>query len=218
MSAAIMEIEEFDSKEEKWFSYYLSELKQRGLIQRWEYQPETFILSDEYKQHVFVEKKNHNQITDVKLLNPHSYTPDFKIVWDKSAHGKLYWQQGGAYKQGAAKYSKPRRDAFIPFVAYHIGTDEICTLVDVKGTFGASDRAFSITQKWMATRGMFVQKVVVSLCEKGIFYKSFFPRIVVAEEVYKRDGKRGSNEWKAGDSKIKVEVKLIEHWLRDDQR
>ena len=67
----------------------------------------------------------------------------------------------------------------------------------------------------MASQGTFVQKIVISLCEKGLFYKTFFPRFVVASEVYKKDYKRkGKLIAKEGDSKIKVDIRLIEKWLK----
>ena len=209
-----MEIDSFDSKEEKWFSYYLSELKAHGLISDWEYQPETYVLCDEATKHVFIKKRKHNEPTTIKLLNGAEYTPDFKVTWNKKAEGICYWLSGGVYDKGVFPYSKTRRDNFVPFVAYMSGSGEITSIIDTKGTFGASDRAFSLTQKWMMSKGLFVQKVVVSLCDKGVFHRSFFPRVVVAEEVYKRDGKRGDKSWKAGDSKIKVEIRLIEKWLK----
>lgn len=210
-----MKVEGFDSKEEKWFNYYLSELKQKGYINEFYYQPETFTLCDEYHKNVFVKRKNHNKPTEVKLLNGAVYSPDFLIEWNKKAHGILFWWGGGVYEQGATRYSKPRRDAFIPFVAQSTEDQQIVSWIDVKGTFGMSDRSFSLTQKWVASKGLFVQKIVISLCEKGLFYRSGFPRVVVAEETYKKDYKRGGKTLAhAGDSKIKVEIKLLEHWLK----
>ena len=86
------------------------------------------------------------------------------------------------------------------------------TWVDVKGTFsGAHGLAkFSIIQKWLLTNGTFIQKVVVSLDEKSIFAKTFTPRTIVSQEVYKKDCRYG----KEGDSKLKYEPRLLEHYLR----
>lgn len=211
----LFDIENFDSKEEMWFSYYLSELKERGFIKDFIHQPYTFTMTEPYMSNMFVEKRNHNEQKDVKLLNESTYTPDFEITWDKKANGLLYWVQGGVYKRGAYPYSKPRRDYFVPFVANTNGLGQTLSYVDVKGTFGASDRSFSLTQKFMASQGTFVQKIVISLCEKGLFYKTFFPRFVVASEVYKKDYKRkGKLIAKEGDSKIKVDIRLIEKWLK----
>lgn len=219
MSAATMEIEKFDSVEEKWFSYYLSELKAQGLVKSYEYQPASFQLSEEYKRYVFIKKKNHNEPASVKLLNGHIYTCDYRIVWNKCAEGIAFWREGGVYEKGMFPYSKPRRDSFIPFVAHNTNDMEIVTLLDVKGAVvgrnNSSGVTFGLNQKWLASQGVFVQKVVVSLCEKGLFYRSFFPRAVVVEEVYKRDYKRGGKILAhEGDSKIKVEIRLIEKWLK----
>lgn len=209
----LIEADSFASKEEKWFSYYLAELKARGYVKKYVYQPDSYELSSEFRVHIYETRKDHNELVDIKMLNGHSYTADFLVEWTNKAKNKLFWEVGGVYPKGAVKYSKTRRDAFIPFMGCRNKDREIVSVIDTKGTFGASDRSFSITQKWMASQGVYVQKVVVSLCEKGIFYRTFFPRAVVAEEVYKKDGRRGNVSWKAGDSKIKVDVKLIEHWL-----
>lgn len=69
---------------------------------------------------------------------------------------------------------------------------------------------FPIIQKWLMSKGTFVQKVVVTLDEKGIFSRSFTPRSVIANEVYKKNCKFG----KEGDSKLKYEPKLIEQWTK----
>ena len=60
------------------------------------------------------------------------------------------------------------------------------------------------------SKGVFVQKVVVSLCEKSIFYRTFTPRTVVSGEVYKKDYK----DKKAGESKLKYKPVLIEHFVK----
>lgn len=219
MSTATMQIEQFDSIEEKWFSYYLSELKTHGLVDHYEYQPESFILSDEYHKSLYIKKKNHNELTDVKLLNGHVYTPDFLIHWNKRAEGIAFWKDGGVYDKGVFPYSKPRRDSFIPFVAHSINDGDMVTYLDVKGAMvgrnNTSGVTFPLNQKWLASKGLFIQKIVVSLCEKGLFFRTFFPRATVAEEVYKRDYKRGGKILaQEGDSKIKVEIRLIEKWLK----
>jgi hypothetical protein len=57
----------FDSKEEQWFSWWLDELKEKGLIQWYE------------------RSKPYNLFNGEKelKLRAHEYTPDFDIYWDE---------------------------------------------------------------------------------------------------------------------------------------
>lgn len=214
----LMDTPKFDSVEEKWFEYYLSELKQHGYIHDYEYHPETFVLSDAQYANVFIKMKTFNKPKEVKFLNESKYTPDFIINWTNKAKDVFYWTSGGVYEKGFYPYSKPNKDNFIPFKAQYDNDGNLFTIVDVKGAVAGRNNnsavSFPINQKFlMKTTQLFVQKVVVSLCEKSIFYKTFFPRTVVAEEVYKKDYKRGGKILAhEGDSKIKVEIKLIEKW------
>jgi hypothetical protein len=211
----LFNVDQFDSKEELWFSYYLSELKQHGYIDNYKHHPKTFVLSDAVYVNVFVKMKTFNKPKKVKLLNESKYTPDFEINWNKKAKDVFYWTDGGVYDKGTYPYSKPNKDNFIPFNAQYDNLGNPFTLVDVKGAVAGRNNnsaiSFPINQKFlMKTTQLFVQKVVVSLCEKGLFYRSFFPRTVVADEKYKRNCTHG----KEGDSKIKVDVRLIEKWLK----
>lgn len=209
--------QEYASKEERWFGYYVSELIEGGWIKEAIYQPNSFLLSEKHESFIYVKKKNHNEIKNIKLLNEHKYTSDWFISWNKKAEGVFYWLKGGVYEQGSFPYSKPRKDAFIPFKAC-VEEDEIYSYIDVKGEFGRNGdmTIFSINQKWMMQKtDLFIQKIVVSLSEKGLFYRTYFPRNVVIEEVYKRDYvKKGKTIAKKGDSKIKVVPKLLQHFIK----
>jgi hypothetical protein len=52
------------------------------------------------------------------------------------------------------------------------------------------------------------------LTPKGLFNRSFTPRTVITDEVYKRDYKRGDVNKKAGDSKLRFEPRLLQHWVK----
>lgn len=203
--------DEFDSKEEMWFFYYLSELKAHGWLKDFVYQPVSFVLSEDVFVPVMNEGKNINKLSKVKLTRGASYTADFKLIWDRKSKGVFCWSDMGVYPKGHFPYRKARANSFIPFYASTHNQDLI-SYVDVKGTnvqaYGLAK--FSIVQKWLYKKGVFVQKIVVSLDEKSIFAKTFFPRTVVSTEVYKRNCKFG----KEGDSKIKCDIKLIESWTK----
>ncbi len=80
--------------------------------------------------------------------------------------------------------------------------------MDVKGGTGSffgknnnSAITFSTNQKWVYSKfGVYVQKIAITLDDKGLFARTFTPRQVVIDEKYKtnRIGK-----WEIGDSKLK---------------
>ena len=78
----------FDSNEEKYFSWYLEELKGRGYINRWEKIETSYELTDGLS-HTYIKKMK--KVNDKELIQtilaPSSYTPDFKIYWNKKAYG-----------------------------------------------------------------------------------------------------------------------------------
>lgn len=201
--------QEFASKEEKLFSYYVGELLEHGHLIEATYQPEPFILSKDVIVHAYEKKKDKNVLIDVKLTRGSSYRADWCLLWSSEAEGIFYWEQGGIYRAGFYPYRKARAGNFIPFFA-----ENCVSYVDIKGGFVARNNTsgvtFPVIQKILSHKGTFVQKVVVSLDEKGIFQRSFTPRNVIRDEVYKRDYK----EFKARESKLRYEPKLIEHFVK----
>jgi len=201
--------QEYDSREEILFSYYVTELLEHGWLEHAEYQPASFVLSEDHLVHAYEQKKDKNVPVNVKLARGHKYTADWKLAWSKKADGVFFWHTGGVYKSGFYPYRKARAGNHVPFYA-----TSRQTYVDIKGGFigrnNTSAITFPINQKMLLTEGVFVQKVVVSLDQKSIFHKTFTPRRVVYEEIYKVDGKHG----KKGHTKLKYEPKLLEQWLR----
>ncbi|HPS30187.1 MAG TPA: hypothetical protein PLZ43_08025 [bacterium] len=61
--------DQFKSDEELYFSWWLDELKEKGIVFRWYYENKEFILADK----AFFDSKT--------LLQEHGYTPDFTICW-----------------------------------------------------------------------------------------------------------------------------------------
>jgi hypothetical protein len=194
------------STEELYFVYYLQELKQHGFISKFEYEPFSFNLFD--GKHFNVQKITKRGTTDaiVKALGVHVYTPDFEIEWTDKALGVFIWQD---YKPTVFERTKPIQAFF--------STWDMNTLVDVKGGSynpknNTSSVTFPLNQKWVWSKyERYIQKVVVSLDDKSIFAKTFTPKKVINEAVYKRDNeKRGI---KQGDSKLKYDVRTITEFI-----
>jgi hypothetical protein len=153
---------EFDSDEERYFSWYLNELTEHGVIREWEYHPKKFLLSDRIV-HVYEKQlKTKSIIKDSVILNNHEYQADFLIRWNPAWFGKVYM----------SLTSKLHVRDFV-FIA---STDRHFTVVDVKGAFAGphnnSAISFPLDQKWVYQRyNIYVQKVI----PKKLFAESFTP-------------------------------------------
>lgn len=199
----------FDSKEEEWFFWYLEELKELGYVD-FKYHPCTFELAPDCAVRASESKRNKKVDKYIKLTKKVSYTPDFKVYWSDKAKGVFTWEILGEYDNNFYPYRKSYHDNFIPFFA-----DNNISYIDVKGEFvgrnNSSGVTFSIKQAWTLNRyGIFVQKVVVGLSEKGIFYRTFTPDKVIKEKVYKTNSKN----WKVGDSMLKYTPVTLKEFIQ----
>lgn len=206
--------DEFASKEERLFSYYISELILGGWLKKAVYQPESFLLTEDKFVFAYEKKKDKNVPVNIKLTRGAKYTADWLLEWDRKSDGIFYWREGGKYKAGFYPYRKARAGNHVPFFATAIDHN-ITSYIDVKGGFtgrnNSSGVTFSNNQKWMMDKGIFIQKVVVTLDEKSVFYKTFTPAQVVIQEIYQKNCKHGEK----GDTKLKFEPKLIEHFVKN---
>lgn len=213
MSQLTMFEQQYASVEEKRFSFYCNELLEGGWLLKATYQPKSFMLTEDAKVHVYVRKKNGNDMTYVKLLNGSEYTADWELLWSPKADGVFTWKEGGVYNKGFYPYSKLHHENFIPF--FSVGNR---SFVDVKGSFAAQGNSSAITfpvkQKMLMQQGIFVQKAVLSLDDKSLFYRTFTPRDIIRDEVYRKDYKKDGVVHEAGTSKLKFTPTLIEKFIK----
>lgn len=196
------------SNEERLFSYYCNELLETGWLDEVVEQPKTFPVFD--GAFGFVYNRGNDSIVkqDVKLLKPQSYTPDFKLVWNKKAEGIFYWHDGMACDKNATTYRKANKNVYIPFYKRE-------SWIDTKGSFVGQNNNSGITfpknqaLMWIAHE-IFVQKIVVSYDEKSIFFRTFTPRNLIISEVYQKDTK----DHKKGDSKLRFSPTLLEQFIK----
>ena len=203
---------QYASTEEVMFSSYVAELLERGWLVDAIYQPRPFLLAPDTHVYAREHTKKGTKESKVKLLNKHIFTADWELTWSEKADGVFTWNTQGTYKHGFYPYRKGYADNFIPF--YEVGG---VSYIDVKGEVvgrnNSSAITFPLNQKWVMASGYYVQKVIVSLKDKSVFARTFTPRRVVVDEVYKKDYKRnGKILAREGDSKIKYEIVLIEHF------
>ena len=136
-----------DSQEEWCMFNWIKEMKERGLLLDYVYQPEHYDLSPRYEYTPYpVMKDKKGNVKTKFLMHPHVYTADFKLMFDAN-NLKLMNYLGQVFKL--------RLDDV---------QDGVLTLVvDVKGTFMSNDggRSFSINQKlMMAVHNIYVSKFV----------------------------------------------------------
>ena len=128
-----------DSSEEWYFYNWVLEAKQLEIVIEYEYQPESFLLTEKAKYTPAFGKPKEKH-----LLAEHSYTADFYLKFDKKYGEKL------------SEFFKIDIDALDG-----VGNPEVW--IDVKAGFNrfGGDRTFSINQKLVYDKhGVFVQKVV----------------------------------------------------------
>lgn len=129
---------DYDSQEEIDFAMWIAEAAQAGYIEKVEYHPEPFLITDKKTIPVEVQLKTKSKTIDKHLLAAHTYQADFKIIFsphfsEKFEHGLLSLKTPNEY------------------------------WIDVKGVFNQNDahRRFSVDQKLVYDKyGIFINKVV----------------------------------------------------------
>ena len=136
-----------DSQEEWCMFNWIKDMKERGLLLDYVYQPEHYDLSPRYEYTPYpVMKDKKGNVKTKFLMHPHVYTADFKLMFDANNLNLMNY---------LGQVFKLRLDDV---------NDGVLTLVvDVKGTFMSNDggRSFSINQKlMMAVHNIYVSKFV----------------------------------------------------------
>jgi ribosomal protein S8 len=160
--------QQYDSKEEIYMVWWLQELKDRGYIKEYEYQPLAFPLSSSV-EHRWVEVlKTKCKAKTCTMLREHSYSADFRVVWAGIAEGPFI-----------APPEKKWTSA--PIYADAKGT----SWIDVKPAFQrheARSAIFAVNQKWVFQKfNIYIQPIVVTpnchgLPTDALFSNTFVPK------------------------------------------
>ena len=148
-----------DSQEEWCMFNWIKEMKERGLLLDYVYQPPHWELTPKFDYEPYppmvVKKRGKDAVPKVKfLMHPHIYTADFTLTFD-AKNLKLMAYLGQIFKL--------RCD--------DVHDGKITVVVDVKGTFMSNDggRSFSINQKlMMSVHNIYVCKFVPKLAFKKL--------------------------------------------------
>lgn len=155
---------DFDSNEEKHFSWYLDELKSRDIITEWQYHPKPFLLSDKVT-HTYI-KSGKKKSTELQafLMHPHSYQADFIIYWNAGWEGRFFMCLDSLLSLN------------YPFITNMSKSGRPYSVIDVKGSFAGprnnSAITFPLDQKWVYQNyNIYVQKII----PKELFENTFIP-------------------------------------------
>jgi hypothetical protein len=163
----------FESDSELYILYWLLELKAKGFIESIERAPEMQLspgLSNNYTKETVLKTKTKQESKFQSLLEPHFYTPEFKVIWVSPISDKIIWDIS---KLGTEKCNALIIGKSIQSVRE---LDEVIqsylTYIEVKPVhdFHNMTRAFRINQKWMwEKRGIYI-----NLLQPDLLFKSTF--------------------------------------------
>jgi len=187
----------FNSNEELYFSWFLDDLIKHGIINRYLYESNSFILSGR-KSYTY----NKQLVTKVKpirlsLLDEHIYTPDFLVEWNDDYYGIFFRDI-----ESVNCFTKP------PFFSVRSKKNNLpYTFFEVKGNFDRNNmtRLFRINQKWLYDKhGLYVHLVTIP---------DLFKRMFIPERYFKTDSNRQLR-------KINFGIKKFDEyfmWLKNQQ-
>ena len=162
--------QQYDSKEEIYFTWFLDDLKKSGHIKYTYYQPETLIL---IKKPIYYWKKQNKKSTIEKtgnIIDSLKYTPDFRIVWSKKGIQDYVYVLN---EENISVHSRARKP-FISIRNKDYPCDSLVSYVDVKGNFGQHGDTvkFPVLQKIIFyTKNIYVEKIIPA----KLFKKTFYP-------------------------------------------
>lgn len=159
-----LETASFDSDEERYFSYWLDELKLLGYIKAY-YRPAPMPLSAARQYTTSVPRKTMPpRMENRELLKAHEYTADFLVTWTEKAYG-IFHEDKNAVVQNRQ----------VPFFSNYNGiTATYYSLLEIKPSFDQNNmtRAFVLNQKWiLCQKGIYVELVKIP----DFFRKTFTP-------------------------------------------
>lgn len=171
----------YDSLEELAFLQWASELQRDGYIRSIE-RSESFLLCDAMTIGYAEQLKTKSKPMQQTILHGHSYTPEFRIIWNKKAYDHII-----------ADYHQPKKvdKLLIGQRVNHIEQGALETYIEIKPMWDQNnmERLFRVNQKWMWQR----HNIFVNLVKcPELFARSFTPN----EYLTTKSGKNRLIKWK----------------------
>lgn len=198
-----MDLQGYKSTEERYFSYWLDELVEAGFIEGYKYEETTWNLShsERYTREKHLKTKIKEETRS--LIGAHLYGCDFTITFTDKAYYYFF-----EYIHSI----KLVQNIHVPFFIcpYSAHPDITEAYIEVKPAFDQNNMTmyFKLSQKWVFKEyGDFVNLIVpIAQTTNCLFAKTFTPKKVILEEVYKRTHKSG--KYVKGQSKLKYPLVL----------
>lgn len=159
----------YDSKEEIWFLWWIMELQEKRIIDRYEYQPDSIVLSEPVPHYYDEILKTKTKKMKQKFLAGHIYTPDYRIIWHNTPGCVLMFADR---IPGVSKYRAKLKCQAGPYpgdVSY----------IEVKAQFDRNNmtRSFMTDQKWIWQRcNIFINLVKIGNKPGNFFSQTFTPK------------------------------------------
>ena len=155
---------EVQSDMEWYFTWWLDELVEAGIVNDYFYESNTFSLSKAKTYPHLVVMKTKTKLVEKSLLEEHVYTPDFLIEWNESNLNKFF-----------RIIHDDTCSTKCPFFAIRSSKDgKVYTFIEVKGDFDKNNmtRLFRITQKWLYDKyNLYVELLKIP----SLFKRTFVP-------------------------------------------
>lgn len=174
------------SSSERYFEYWLDELKEEGFVKNYIREHKTYVLAD--KRTYFKERKLKTKtlLEEKTLFNHITYTPDYYIEFTERAL-KYFIHETPFEEKDTIPNEKGELKSLLFFNSkLRVEGENIYTvLVDVKppasairfsGSLGSS-REFPIKQRMMFdVHNLYVNKIVPTGTKNSLFYETFLPK------------------------------------------
>lgn len=194
---------------EMYFEWWLDDLKEEGFITEYIREPQTFILKPEVEVS-YPKGKKILKIAKQAILNPITYTPDYKVAFTQKGVNILFLVIS---EMGSLSEKYNRNLHFLSVENLRSLKDNVYILYfDVKAPSKAirfssglsSAREFPIKQRLMYDlKGVFVNKVVPIGSSTSLFEKTFYPK-----RYFQTDKERGLRKGMENKKNIKDFLKL----------
>jgi hypothetical protein len=170
----------YESLEEWAFLCWIFELKTMGYIKNIA-RSDSYLLSDQLLNNFVVNLKTKSRPDTQALMNGHSYTPEFNIVWKDRALEKMVWILD----------SKVKREKSHLFIGKRCPDGSVESVIEIKPPFdfNSMTRMFVINQKWMWQR----HNIYVNLIKPQELFKNTFTPV---EYILTSTGKQRKINWK----------------------
>lgn len=145
---------EVDSKDETYFEWYLQELQKHGYVKEF-HRVVSFPVFEGigYEYECVMKTKTKPGVRFV--LTSLSYTPDYVIVWDESAH-KIFYLRYDEVSELNNEFDKPSKYPML--AAAEIGSGEIISVIDVKPDMPWGANKFTTSYTFPMKQAMLYQK------------------------------------------------------------